>query len=657
MTLLTPLGLLGLISIIVLIIIYIIKPNYQQKMISSTLIWKLSLKYRKKKIPVSKLRNLLLILCQILILTSCALILAQPSKILKSEVEVPEVIAIIDSSASMRTEYDGDTRFVRAINEVLDKADDVFAQDGIVTVILADDTPSYLVQGLRAGNKKQLLDALEPLKVDYTACAFGSSDVEGALALCEEIVYDNPAAKIMLYTDTEYAYVPENIEVVDVCNENEWNAAILDAVAEYNDGTYTFYIDVACYGRDQELLLYVEVQGANAADSTDVGGDIKFSIPVYCDSELTKRVVLINEDLYQEDADTDENVIYHRISETDKISSYQTVVIKVDENDAIDDSFIDDNNFNLYNGQKEVLRIQYASARSNPFFVSILDTLTSVYQDRWDIQVTELRSDTEAAITGFDLYIFEHIVPKTMPTDGAVFLVNPSDAPVGSGLTVHDERSYPKNISLTEEDAEHPLMNNITADDITVSLIRHISYDASYQPLMSCDTLPALLVKAEEGERVVVMPFSLHYSNLAILKDFPLLMYNMFEYFFPITVSGSSFEVNENISLNARGNELYVSFGDDNTEMYNQFPCTLKLNMPGTYVLTQTTFAGKDVTESIYVKIPEKESNIWGVEEALSDPYTNLEQEDFFKDLLLYVAIALVTLLFAEWWLKGQDSM
>ena len=46
MTLLTPLGLLGLIGIIVLIIIYIIKPNYQQKFISSTYVWKLSLKYR-----------------------------------------------------------------------------------------------------------------------------------------------------------------------------------------------------------------------------------------------------------------------------------------------------------------------------------------------------------------------------------------------------------------------------------------------------------------------------------------------------------------------------------------------------------------------------------------------------------------------------------
>ena len=655
MTLLTPLGLLGLISIIVLIIIYIIKPNYQQKMISSTFVWKLSLKYKKKKIPISKLRNILLIICQILILTACSLILTQPSQILRSEVEVPEVIAIIDSSASMRTEYDGETRFTRAINEVIKDTDAIFARNGIVTVILADENPSYLVQGIRAENKKQLENALEPLFDPYTGCAYGDSNMESAMVLCEEIVLKNPATEIYVYTDTQYDYVPEHIKVVDVCEESEWNAAILDAYAEYNEGYYAFYVDVACYGRDQELELYMEVENANAADSNDVGDTVKFTVPVYCDGDATKRVVFINEDLYEESADDDENVIYYRISEMDKIFSYQTVFITIDEDYILGDSLEEDNKFNLYSGQKEVLRIQYASAKTNPFFVSVLDSLRSVYQDRWDIQITELRPDTEAATEGFDLYIFEHTPPKVMPTDGVVFIVNPESAPSGSGFTVQGERSF-NSLTLTEEDNEHPLMKNITADNITVSLIKNITYDASFKVLMTCGNLPALLVKEDMGERIVVMPFSLHYSNLAILKDFPLLMLNMFEHFFPITVSGSSFEVNEDITLNARGQELYVHFGQDST-MYNQFPSTLKVDMPGTYVLTQTTFAGKDVEESIYVKMPAKESDIWSEEESLDNPYTNLTQDDYFKDLLLYVAAALVALLFIEWALKGQESM
>ncbi len=656
MTLLTPLGLLGLISIIVLIIIYIIKPNYQQKMISSTFVWKLSLKYRKKKVPISKLRNILLIICQILILAACSLILSQPSKILKSEVEVPEVIAIIDSSASMRTEYDGDTRFTRALEELIKDTNDVFDKNGIVTVILANEKPDYLVQGITAQNKKQLENALEPLFDKYTGCAYGSSDMERAMELCEDIVLKNPATEIYVYTDTEYAYVPENITVIPICDENEWNAAILDAYTEFNEGYYSFCVEVACYGRDQELELYVEVENANAADSNDIGTTIKFTVPVYCDGDATKKIIFINDDLYEESADTDENVMYYRISEADKIASYQTIFMTLDNDNILGDSLEEDNKFNLYNGQKEVLRIQYASGQTNPFFVAVLDTLRAVYQDRWDIQITELRPNTEAATTGFDLYIFEHTMPRVMPTDGVVFLVNPSEAPSGSGFTVQDEVKF-SSLSLTEEDGEHPLMKNIIADNITVSRMKRLSYDASYKVLMTCDSLPAMLVKDEGSERVLVMPFSVHYSNLVILKEFPLIIDNMFNLFFPVTVSGSAFEVNENITLNARGQELYVSFGDEEPIMYNQFPATLKVNMPGTYVLTQTTFAGKDIMESIYVKMPAQESDVWAKGEALDNPYTDLTKEDYFKDLLLYVAAALVALLFIEWWLKGQESM
>ena len=38
--LIPPLILLGLVGILILIIIYIIKPNYQQKAVSSTFIWR-----------------------------------------------------------------------------------------------------------------------------------------------------------------------------------------------------------------------------------------------------------------------------------------------------------------------------------------------------------------------------------------------------------------------------------------------------------------------------------------------------------------------------------------------------------------------------------------------------------------------------------------
>ena len=48
MSFLNPAGLWGLLGIPVLILIYIIKPKFQEKLVTSTFIWKLSQKYKKK---------------------------------------------------------------------------------------------------------------------------------------------------------------------------------------------------------------------------------------------------------------------------------------------------------------------------------------------------------------------------------------------------------------------------------------------------------------------------------------------------------------------------------------------------------------------------------------------------------------------------------
>ncbi|MFR1984179.1 MAG: BatA domain-containing protein [Christensenellaceae bacterium] len=106
MKLLTPLGLLGLLGLLVLLLIYLLKPNYQQKMVSSTYVWKRSLRYRKKT-PISKLKY-----------TDHYLsgshpygmrvYLAQPF-IRRKFPEITEKAAVIDASAAMRVKGDQET--------------------------------------------------------------------------------------------------------------------------------------------------------------------------------------------------------------------------------------------------------------------------------------------------------------------------------------------------------------------------------------------------------------------------------------------------------------------------------------------------------------------------------------------------------------------
>ena len=146
MSLLAPLGLLGLLAVAVLIFIYIIKPNYQQKIVSSTYIWKRSLKYRKKRVPVSRLRNILIFLCQMLVLASFAMLLARPVIPYVAETPKNEKVIILDASAGMRVSTGGETRFERAVREIRRQAESILSQDDmILSVIVADSDAHYLV--------------------------------------------------------------------------------------------------------------------------------------------------------------------------------------------------------------------------------------------------------------------------------------------------------------------------------------------------------------------------------------------------------------------------------------------------------------------------------------------------------------------------------
>ena len=81
------------------------------------------------------------------------------------------------------------------------------------------------------------------------------------------------------------------------------------------------------------------------------------------------------------------------------------------------------------------------------------------------------------------------------------------------------------------------------------------------------------------------------------------------------------------------------------------------LSAPGTYTITQTTYYGMVVTEKIYVKIPGAESNITGIKNNLYSPEREKNEADYFRDVITYIAAALVAFLFIEWCLHLKDGV
>ncbi len=673
MELLIPLGLLGLLGIVALIIIYIIKPNYQTKHVTSTYVWKLSLRYRKKRPPTSNIRNILIFICQVLILSSMAFILAWPAINESTAPDGADVVYILDSSASMYAETDNKTRFDVAVEEVLRRAGATIDGGGRASVIVADDEPYFLGRRVDSTRKLRLSSDIEALA--EAGASYTVADIEGALVLAKEILLENPNAELYLFTDTKYTDVPSKLHVEVVRDGvvrdlsamggeegSEWNAAILGATAVRENGWYTVSVQIACYGASMEIPLLVNVEGAAGS------GKESFSLgPVYveCDSDRVKTVVF----RYDAERKEEDDTWILPISANEHFSSYKALEISLD---SIDDSYPIDDHFSLYGGQKQRLEVQYYSSDPNPFLPDALGTVQNAISSRYELSITEVKKGGVPATEGFDFYIFEHVMPETLPTDGAILLADPDPrlgvVPVDAGFTVDSVESFRGNsFSLAEgEDYDgHPVMRNINADEITVSEYDVIKdFDPSYRVLLSIDGNPLFLVRNEPRKRIAVMSFSIHFTNLSKLPENFLIMYNLFDYFFPPIVSGNAFEAGEEFTLDSWGEELTFS-GSDAPFKAEDLPMAYSIERPGSYTFTQKTYAGKnergedkyeDITIDVFIKPPAAESDIRKTEDGLDDPYEEIQSETVYRDLLIFLASALVALLFLEWWLQSREN-
>ena len=107
MKFLNPNGLWLLLGVPILIIIYLIKSRHEEHSVSSTYLWKLSRRFMKKRLPLQRLRRIMLFLLQLCIIILAALMAAKPVVIGS---ESHDYIVILDASAGMQTKNDKGSR-------------------------------------------------------------------------------------------------------------------------------------------------------------------------------------------------------------------------------------------------------------------------------------------------------------------------------------------------------------------------------------------------------------------------------------------------------------------------------------------------------------------------------------------------------------------
>ncbi len=622
MSLALPLGLLGLLSIVGLVLIYILKPKYQDKKVASTYVWKLSLKYAKRKVPWQWLRNSLLFLIQLLIFVIIALMMAGPFFYLSTT--QGEKIVILDASASMLAEDGGRTRFDRAKSEIGSLAD-VTTQNDRFTVILAGEDATFLIRRSdSAGFVRQ--------KLSETECTLSEPDLPAAMALAEQVLSENPNAEVHLFTDAEY----EDSGRVTVHNMSgsEWNAAILNFTASRVNGQYVFTAQIASYGRAAEIAVNLNVDGRARLPKLAM-----------CEQDGTATVVW----------------------DSLNIAEYESADVHLQ---GIRDSFVYDNDYSLFNPSADPFRIQLVS--SNPGFLQgALSAAGSC-----DIVVPE--GETPASTSGFDLYVFDGTLPDEIPTDGAVWLIAPPqqdaarlDAEWGIGMSVvrgnGKDRYYFSPAGGTSEIYRTVMRAVDPRTTFVTEYSRLISYDG-YESMILCEDSPVLLTRNDGGLKTVVFAFDLHKSDLPIHYYYPLLISNLYRYSIVRTVERAEYAVGEAVQLNAKPNALQMtvsaSFADgtESEEQYSEYPVLLTPERLGEYTVTQTLGSARTVTDRFYVRLAGDES-VFGKKLALltgpvtppgAGTDTNVNRDTL--DVFVYLGAALLVIVCVEWGLQYREQ-
>ncbi len=640
MSFLNPSGLWLLLGIPLLIFLYIIKQKYVNRNLGSSFIWMKSEPFIKKNIKLRKLLRYLLIALQILIIAFSAFVLARP--VSSEQAVMTKHIVILDTSGSMQAESEtGESRFLKAAQKISDLASDM-VNGSTMSIICTGSSASFVVKNTQSESiVRRALDTLE--------CDWSESDISGAIALAMREKSDTVETNIILYTDTDYIEAGD-IQVVNMAGK-ETNAAVLSLTDKMvkNDG-YTFTGTVASYGKSDTLTVGLYIDGV-----------LKDAKLVDCEEGVTTEV------------------IFEQID----IDTYSQARLTIEAEDSI----ANDNEYILVNENNVKKNILIVS--NSPLFIEVALKVSGDFNIKTTKKLEEIPLPTAETkgteekygdLTGYDLYIFDGIIPETLPDDGTIWLINPDTLPDGTGLVIGDEvnsEDGESNVKLLVDNTSKTyttLAKNLNVEKIAISKYIQFTEFSGYETIFACNSSPLLLAKeSEDYKKTLVLTFDIHNSNLPLLSAFPLLISNMVEYSIPSMLSERDYEVNDSVSITTLPGAVSIEISSDSISE-TQLSLYVDENTytptkTGLYTIRQTISGSvlEDNTDAFFVHMNLVESNIQPdvASLGLGESTQEIEQQEdsflssiysAFSKVWPLVIVLLLFILISEWGLYYHEQ-
>ncbi|MGM9642878.1 MAG: hypothetical protein ACI3XI_06685, partial [Eubacteriales bacterium] len=332
----------------------------------------------------------------------------------------------------------------------------------------------------------------------------------------------------------------------------------------------------------------------------------------------------------------------------EELKSFTSLRLSLDTNDGIslDDEYV------IYDVKsEEIYSILIVSER--PFF------LQTVLESVGHKKVTVIDPDDYSASSrGYGLYIFDCCAPKTLPTDGAVWFLDPPGSIPESGFSVQGEVVLSRGDLIEKSNSTSSsavtMLRDVSGDEIYVAEYVKCSLYRNFTTLFSYKGNPVIFAGSNmAGHREVVFAFDLHTSNLPMLVDFVVLMDNLMTFSFPDVVENTDLYAGDSADINVIANcesiRVDSPLGNVTYLSTDRATASLALAEVGTYTVT-VTVSGIPRVYYIHSALPEAERD--PAPEAASIALVGQAEDEGFDgtyDPLIPLFIFLVLLFLCDW--------
>ncbi len=509
---------------------------------------------------------------------------------------VASYVIIIDTSASMQATDSAPTRFENAKSLVYQLIDD--AKNGTEFSVIAASGNPFLLSGY-TDDKLSVKNKIENLSVSN-----GGIDL-AATAELVKMVQSGKETTVFSFSDSmlEFAGVEKQDFIV---GKNSDNVAITLLSHVVDSDRIVTLVKVKNFGESRAVntvSLYTDDIIFDVAEITLEAGqekDVFFPSVPLGSKLLTAK--LTNSDVLPID-----DVAYDVVSDSDK----KRTLLVTDKNIFLENMLSLMPNLELYKGTPESFET-----------------------------------------SGYELYVYDGFLPEVLPTDGHVLIFNP---PVGNSFIQTNDEVLVSNLFQSESS----LLKYVSGINFSILKSKELVLPDWASVVVSSTETPLIISGEINSQKIAVMGFDLHNTDLPLKKEYPIFMYNLMQYFVPDTAFSANALSGDavSVSLNPSTEKALVVSPSGKTTNFTNIASTLvfnETNEVGFYVLEQTTNEGKKY-DSFPVNVVKTESDLKRTGEAENvGTVKTVKGTAANKNLKNYFIAAILAVLCLEWWVFSR---